>query len=178
MQHIVESDMLVASASDSDIRAVHRNISEAQRKDMRSTFEPPKVVTWQSTSVSHSHWTFRGWWRAMSRTIMWGLGSFNWTCYFSDGSQLHDVSGRGPIPVARITAWLLEMGSKRLVYLCKVTRIGLQDDGGNWCHGIAIIVMAGACTQNPENWRLARYSDSTRLCHIKPLLQKKCDEIM
>ena len=55
MQHIVESDMLVASASDSDIRAVHRNVGEAQRKDMRSTHEPPKAATRQSTSSFRIH---------------------------------------------------------------------------------------------------------------------------
>ena len=31
-------------------------------------------------------------------------------------------------------------------HLCKAMRTGLQDDGGNGCHGIAIIVMVGACT--------------------------------
>jgi len=53
----------------------------------------------------------------------------------------------------------LKWDQKGWSHLCKVTRTALQEDGGNWYYGICIILMAGACTRIPANWRLQEYCD-------------------
>ena len=147
---------------------MHRRISQTQRKDTRSTHEPTKAATRQSTSSFRIHIALsqadEEHCREELREVLEALTGhpiFHLVLSFVMSLAERKFSWQ-ELPQ---DCW--KWDQKGWSHLCKVTRTGLQDDGGNWCYGIAVIVMAGACTQIPEHWRLAEYSDVRRLCRKK-----------